>query len=211
MTAGFQLIETMAWRPGEGYALPRLHVERLAASAAALGFACDPAAVERRLGDLAASFAGPRRVRLLLHRDGAVELSDVALTPPRLPLRVAWARSRVDSADPLLRHKTTSRALFEAELAAARAACEADEVLFLNQRGEVTEGSWTTLFLRRGEGLVTPPLACGLLAGTLRRALLEDPARCTAEAVLSREEIAVAGELLLGNSVRGLMAARLVG
>jgi branched-subunit amino acid aminotransferase/4-amino-4-deoxychorismate lyase len=211
MSAAFQLIETLAWGPGEGYALLRLHCERLAASAAALGFACDIAGVERRLANLAGAFAAPRRVRLLLSQDGTIELSHAALTPPRRPLRVAWARARVDSVDPLLRHKTTRRALLEAELAAARAACDADEVLLLNERGEVTEGSWTTLFLPRGDGLATPPLACGLLAGTLRRALLEDPAAGVCEAVLRPEEVASAPELLLGNSVRGLMPARLVG
>jgi branched-subunit amino acid aminotransferase/4-amino-4-deoxychorismate lyase len=207
----FQLIETMAWRPGEGYALLGLHLARLAGSAAVLGFACEIAAVERRLASFAESLTGPRRVRLLLSRDGAVEVSHAALATLRLPLRVAWAQATVDSADPLLRHKTTRRALLESELSAARAACEADEVLFVNERGEVTEGSWTSLFLPRGAGLVTPALASGLLAGTLRRALLEDPAARTAEAVLRPVDVAAAPELLLGNAVRGLLPARLVG
>jgi para-aminobenzoate synthetase/4-amino-4-deoxychorismate lyase len=206
-----QLIETLAWRPAEGYARLALHLERLAGSAAALGFACDIGAVEHRLAVLAAGFPGPQRVRLLLSADGAVALSHAVLTAPRLPLRVAWARAAVDSGDPLLRHKTTRRALLEAELAAARAASDADEVLFLNERGEVTEGSWTSVFLRSGEGLVTPPLAAGLLAGVLRRALLEDRTAGTAESVLRPADIAAAPGLLLGNSVRGLMPALLVG
>ncbi len=119
----FQLIETMKWQAGAGFWLLDRHLARLAASALHFGFACDVAAVERALGDLAGRLGGgTHRVRLLLAADGGIALSHAAIdvaTPPRT-LRLAWAQQPVDAGDPFLRHKTTRRALYEGELDRAR-------------------------------------------------------------------------------------------
>jgi para-aminobenzoate synthetase / 4-amino-4-deoxychorismate lyase len=208
----FQLIETMKWQAETGYWLLDRHLARLGASAAQLGFACDGAAVRAELGALAARLGGGvHRVRLLLAADGGIALGhtvlDDAALPP--PLRVAWASRPVDSEDPLLRHKTTRRDLYDTELARVKGE-GGDEVLFVNQRGEVTEGSWTNLFVEIGGRLHTPPVASGLLPGTFRQSLLDDPATGLVETVLQPEEVRQAGRLYLSNSVRGLMPARLV-
>ena len=79
------------------------------------------------------------------------------------------ASTRIDSGDPLLRHKTTRRQVYEA----ARAEFprdEADEVLLLNERGEVCEGTITNVFVDIGEPvLVTPPLALRTAARSAAR------------------------------------------
>jgi branched-subunit amino acid aminotransferase/4-amino-4-deoxychorismate lyase len=208
----FQLIETMKWQAEAGYWLLDRHLARLEASAARLGFACDPAAVRAELDALAARLGdGVHRVRLLLAVDGGVVLGHTPLDQSALPpaLRLAWASRAVDSADPLLRHKTTRRDLYDSELAAARG--EADEVLFVNERGEVTEGSWTNLFVDLAGRLHTPPVDSGLLPGTFRQSLLDDPVAGLVETVLRPDDLRRADRLYLGNSVRGLMPARLVG
>jgi 4-amino-4-deoxychorismate lyase len=85
---------------------------------------------------------------------------------------------------------------------AARAAMAdgLDEVIFLNERGEVCDGSITTLFFDRGAGMRTPPLACGLLPGVLRADL------GVAEEVLRAQDLPRV-RLWVGNSLRGLMPA----
>jgi para-aminobenzoate synthetase/4-amino-4-deoxychorismate lyase len=83
-----------------------------------------------------------------------------------------------------------------------------DEVLFLNERGELTEGSRTNLFVRRDGTLVTPPVSCGLLPGILRGKLIES-GECV-EDVLYPRDLETAGEIFLGNSLRGLMPAILI-
>ena len=81
-------------------------------------------------------------------------------------------------------------------------------MLFLNDRGELTEGSRTNLFVERGGRLLTPPVSCGLLNGTLRQELLDTRPGEVVEAVLRPEDLASAERIYLGNSVRGLVAAR---
>ena len=85
-----------------------------------------------------------------------------------------------------------------------------DEVVFLNQRGELTEGTRTTLFLEQDGRLFTPALACGLLPGTLREELLDLPRAAASEAVLTPADLARADRIYLGNSVRGLIRADLM-
>lgn len=202
----FGLIETLLFEAGAGFSLLPEHLARLAASARALGFAHEEGEVRAKLGALATSPPAPRlRVRLVLARDGALSLeaSPLPLPAPDLEWRVKIAPERFSSADPLLCHKTTLRARYEEPLAAAGT----DEVMFLNERGEICEGARSNVFLEREGMLLTPPLECGLLPGTLRAALLaQGKAR---EAVLRPEDLAK-GRLYMGNSVRGLVRSTLV-
>ncbi|MGJ0621360.1 MAG: aminotransferase class IV [Methylocystis sp.] len=206
----FGLIETLLWTRGEGFSLLPEHLARLAASSAALGFVYEEAGVRGALIAAVAQAVGERlRVRLVLARDGAIETSVTPIEPipPYTVWRVSVAGRRFSSADPLLRHKTTRRALYEDALAEAAQRCGADEVLFQNQRGELCEAARFNLFVPQGEVLLTPPLSCGLLPGTLRAALIaQGRAR---ESILRLEDIA-RSEFFLGNSVRGLVRARLV-
>ncbi|MGD9540184.1 aminotransferase class IV [Methylocystis sp.] len=206
----FGLIETLLWTRGEGFHLLAEHLARLAASSAALGFAFDEACVRDALSAAVANDASERlRARLVLSRNGAIETSVTPIEPisPETVWRVAVAERRFSSADPLLRHKTTRRALYEDALAEAAQRCGADEILFQNERGELCEAARCNFFVPQGETLLTPPLASGLLPGTLRAALIaQGRAR---ESILRLEDIAQS-EFFLGNSVRGLIRARLV-
>ncbi len=207
----FGLIETLLWLQREGFHLLPEHLARLMSSCAALGFAYDePRIVTALEGAVAGTQAARLRVRLVVNRAGGLETSASAIDPvPQGAVwAVAFARSRFSSGDALLRHKTTRRALYEDELAQAQARAGADEVLFLNERGEICEGARCNVFLARAGRLLTPPLASGLLPGTLRaRLLAEGRAK---EAALRGEDFAGA-EFYMGNSVRGLVRGRLIG
>ncbi len=209
-TSGLELIETMRWEPENGFLRFERHLARLYASARALGFRADPDAIGEALRE-ARGARVPLRVRLTLASDGTAK----AVTQPFEPVpdgaiwRLRLASVRLDSNDALLRHKTSRRAVYDASRAEFTRE-EADEVLLLNQRGEVCEGTITNLFVDIGEpALRTPALACGLLPGVLRGSLLEQVA--ASEAVLTETDLRNARALYVGNSLRGLIAARLVG
>jgi 4-amino-4-deoxychorismate lyase len=209
--SGFGLIETLLWTRSAGFCLLDLHRARLGASARRLGFSFDPAAVDAALAAAVEGFAQGAatppeslRVRLVLQPDGVLEVGAVAIepVPPQTVWRVAVAKARFDSGQPLLRHKTTRREVYESELAASGA----DEVLFLNERDEVCEGARANVFLERSGKLLTPPLSSGLLPGTLRADLLREGR--AEEAILRLSDFAGA-DFFMGNSVRGLVKARL--
>jgi para-aminobenzoate synthetase/4-amino-4-deoxychorismate lyase len=193
------LIETL--RHEGGFVRLERHLERMQRSAEFLALPFDRAAALAALDAATADAREPLRVRLTLDEAGRFACTAAKLGPA--PPRWCYALSphRVGSADMLLRHKTTWREFYDEE----QARLGSDEALFCNERGELTEGSRSTIFLRRGGQLLTPPLSCGLLDGVLRRELLEQGA-CV-EAILTPDDLARADEVLLGNSLRGLIPA----
>ncbi|ACG78800.1 para-aminobenzoate synthase, component I [Phenylobacterium zucineum HLK1] len=203
----FQLIETLGWAPGGFVRLGR-HLARLRSSASKLGFRCDAAALEARLQAEARSWRSlaPRRVRIRLRRNGGFEISSEAIEVPALARRkLVIAPGRLDAADPFLRHKTSFRDRHETAFAWALAA-QADEAVLLNRDGWVADASRASIFVRRADRLVTPPVEDGALPGVLRAMLLEQ-----GEAVIERLSPAdlAAGDVYVGSSLRGLQPATL--
>ena len=198
----FDLIETLLW--SDGYTLLPLHLDRLRLSCEYFDRPFDSAEIEARLHALAATFAplSRHRVRLTLGPRGQIALTSSPLAPSPTECRVTIAHERTTSTDVFLRHKTTHRPLYDRLFAAAQQS-GFDEVLFRNQRDEVTEGAISNIFVRIEGRLYTPPLACGVLPGVFRRHLLEAVPRAE-ERILTLADLRAADELFLCNSVRGL-------
>lgn len=194
-----KLIETFLWDGAQYVRLP-CHLARMGASAGALRFPFDPGTLPLPANP------GPRalRCRLTLDRRGRFEWTTAPLPPSKPQWSLAVASEHVSPADPRLLHKTTDRALYDRTRAALPMGV--DEVIFLNERGEVAEGTITNLFFDLGAGLMTPPLASGCLPGCLRAELLESGA--AREAVLGKADLSRA-RLWVGNSLRGLIPAAL--
>ena len=187
------LIETL--RHGAGFVRLEPHLARMAASAQALGFSFSQMAARAALDAAVRGRAGALRVRLTLDEEGQHQATahDLPSNPPRWAYRIAPEFTQ--SADQLLRHKTSWRELYDRE----HPGC--DEILFCNERGELTEGARSNIFVRRDGILLTPPRVAGLLPGILRAELI---ARGVArEATLMPDDLK--GEVWLGNSLRGLI------
>jgi 4-amino-4-deoxychorismate lyase len=198
---GLTLIETFGRRAGRFVRLTD-HLARLERTARALGVRFDRAAIDDELSGVTGD--GTLRVRLTLSLQGVATAQGTPLAPGPRIWSVAIYPEPIDPADPWLQIKTSCRARYDRARAALPT--DVDEWLFLNSRGEVCEGTITNLFLRRDGRLLTPSADCGLLPGVLRAKLLKEGAT---EAVLRMEDLE-RGELLVGNSLRGLARAQLV-
>ncbi len=209
LPGGVQLIETLRCDPAGETPYPWLadHLSRLEDSARAFGYPVDSAQIRARLDALAVAFESPQRVRLTLAADGTITLEHAALDS--LPARptVILATEQLDADDPLLHHKSTARALYDATLQRAIAAGHFD-ALFFNTRGELAEGCRSNVFIERNGMLLTPPESAGLLNGICRRRLLREGR--AVEATLTREDLVSASRLYVGNALRGLVEVELV-
>lgn len=200
--SGTQLIETFGWTPKDGFRHLDLHLARMARSAFLLGFAYDEA---HALYELQVEGDQPLRCRLTLGEEGFA-FTSTPMTPVVGPWTLAIADTRLASTDPWLAHKSTQRAIYDD--ARAKLPQGIDELLFLNERDELCEGTITNLFVTQQDGqIITPPLSCGLLPGILRQSLL-DQGKAT-EAPISLETLGRAHAIHVGNSLRGLIGAKL--
>ena len=193
----FQLIESMRVDKG-AYTLLERHLSRLAASAGFFDFVCDEGKIRQALSCHAAQTSGLNKVRLLLAANGCFEITSEMVQESAEPLQVAVSAIKVDSNDTMRYHKTTRRELLDT---ARLSRPDCDDVLLLNELGQLTEGSYHSLVVKLNGQLVTPPLTCGLLAGVLREELLEQGE--ITEQILYPDDLKRAEELWLVNSVRG--------
>ena len=189
---GLTLIETLrADAPADRVTR---HLARMARGAAALGWAFDAGAARAAV----AAAAGPLRLRLTLDAAGRIAATTGPLPPAATVWRVGLAAQRLRSDDPWLSLKSSRRAAYDAARAAL--APGLDEAILLNERDEVCDGTITTVFFDRGQGMRTPPLSCGLLPGILRETL------ALPEEVLPATDLPRV-RLWVGNSMRGVIPA----
>ncbi len=188
-------IETMLWTPENGLQRQDLHFERFYAARPNGSISL---AVDRLVGD------GPMRVRVSAGRDGVTSIGTTPYQPMAEPLSLAISRYALTPEVQRTDFKSSRRDFYDGERERVRALTGADEVLFLNEDGLLKEGSFTSLFVKRG-GVLLTPRGPGLLPGVLRAELLEDGR--AVEADLAVDDLA--GEFFVGNSLRGLMRAKL--
>jgi para-aminobenzoate synthetase/4-amino-4-deoxychorismate lyase len=202
----FELFETLRHEPDAGFLDLDEHLARLRASATYFGFRLDHEAVVASLKSAVSERTGPCGVRLVLARDGTIE-TDVRDLPaaPAEPVRVALDDEPVDPNNVWLFHKTTRRTPYDRR---RERRPEVDDVLLVNDRGEVTESTIANLAVRFGDAWVTPPIGSGLLPGTRRAALLATGE--LTERAVTIEELPRGDEIALVSSLRRWRPAVLV-
>jgi len=206
-SSAFSLIESLRF-DHNGYLLLERHLQRLAGSAAYFGFSLDAQALLNRLQEFGQGLSGIQKVRVLLASEGNITLESqpLAATDHAAPAAlIAVSQQRVNSTDTFLYHKTTRRTLYVDQL---RAHPGCYDCIFLNERDEVTEGSYNTTVIALNGELLTPALNCGLLPGVLRAELLEVGA--IREAGLTLGDLQAADTIWLVNSVRGWRECTLI-
>jgi para-aminobenzoate synthetase/4-amino-4-deoxychorismate lyase len=197
----FSLLETMLWTPEAGFFLRQKHISRLLDSAEYFDFPASKVQVEEYFDQIAFSFDAHQRVRLLLDKHGRLSYEAKAFLPPaedgQVPLKVPLAKQPIHSGNVFLFHKTTHREMYNS---ARKDFANYEDALLFNERGELTEFTLGNLVAELDGALYTPPVSCGLLAGTFRAYLLETGQ--IRERIIRLEEIRNCSKLFRVNSVR---------
>ena len=196
-----RLLETLLWEPESGFFLLDYHLKRLQQSAVYFGYHIDSQAITQQLQSSIETLNTDQRVRLLVNEFGEADITTTAITnsPAKQTYRVALASRSIDKSDWIMFHKTTDRECYQSF---AREYPDYDDVLLHNSKGEFTESLIANLIIKIDGKQYTPPVSCGLLAGTYREYLLDQG--LLSERVITRQELDKAEAIYLGNSVRKL-------
>ncbi len=212
--------ETMRAYHGQIFRLDA-HVERLYASAHYLGVRIpeDPRAFGKRL-IRALERSGIReavvRVALIPNGKRVASPSIVvqAITPPapalyRRGIHVAVVPTRkfgINEVNPQAKYSARMASVFAAQDARLR---HANEAIFMDAMGLVTESTASNLGIIKTGTLLTPPCWLGLLAGITRQVVLELCARLTIparETPLTRHDLYNADEAFLSSTIKEVLA-----
>lgn len=210
----FSLFETMYATREESCRDWPLHLERLGNSAHFFGFQFDPqdlgARVQAQCQNLEPGLA--YRFKLSLYHDGRVDIQTAPLTPLKTHddyVGYLFEHEVCHLPTLFLAHKSSIRQQYDAAWQRAEKHGAFDSI-FINRDGKVTEGGRSSIFVRLGSTWYTPPLSDGVLQSIMRQKMLADPALPIQERSISIDELLNAEEVLLANSLRGVMPARRV-
>jgi para-aminobenzoate synthetase/4-amino-4-deoxychorismate lyase len=207
----FELFETIRASRDEGCRHRALHLARMAASARYFGMPFDAALAGALLDEACAGFPTGElyRLRLALGQGGQFTVQTAPLTPISEPVGLLVSPEATEADALFARHKTSIRTRYDAAWRAAEQQAGFD-TLFFNRRGELTEGGRSNVFVRIDGRWVTPPLPCGVLPGIMRAVLLDAPAWKASEAIITRDMLAGADDLMVCNALRGPLRAYLM-
>lgn len=200
----FELIETMKWSNGIEWL--DFHLDRLRDSAKQLGYAWNESGVTSTIGAYTKSLPRNRvtRIRLTMDPQGATKMTSAPWEAPSAPLKIGLSSQRVASTYPLLQHKTTDRGTYNRALNEAHTKGWFDTML-TNEKGEITEGAITNVFVQKDGVWFTPPLQSGLLPGVGRRVfMLKNGAL---ERKLTVKDLERAEKIVITNAMIGALEA----
>lgn len=182
------------------------HWARLESSSQFLGFPINRNQIENFVKkELSPYSESLHRVRLRAFADGSLKMEATPWEDQSLGGAIMASEHRVNSADILLQHKTSLRDFYEEEYRKAQeSGCY--EIVFFNERDELTEGSRHNIFIRKGSVWKTPPISCGLLPGITRNQTMKDLK--AQESVLKIDDLYRADEILLTNALRGRVSVK---
>ena len=210
MDNDFYIFETMRWQyHSRSFYLGEAHLSRLTKTAQHFGFDFDRGNITKKLEAMMTGADYDMRVRLALYKNGDVEIEKTPLQATRQKWQIAISKNHIKSDDIWLGYKTSKRALYNEERAKYCGSQTGndnalDELIYLNEKQQICEGTITNIFLEKDDGLYhTPHHACGLLPGILRKSLLGSGQAIEAE--LNLHDLRQAQKIFVGNALRGLI------
>jgi len=206
VSLNFRLVETILCRGGK-YTFLKWHLKRMKGSADYFAFVFDCAKIMNLLKNNLKFLDSSKKykVRILLDKNGDVQIENSLIDDEngRHPYYAVISDKKVDSGNVFLYHKTDNRRLYDEAYQQARKGGFFD-VIFTNEKGEVTEGSITNIFIKKDNKFITPPVSCGLLNGIYRQRFIAR-FKGVLEKAITIQELLGADEVYLCNSVRGMV------
>ncbi|MBP7791864.1 MAG: bifunctional anthranilate synthase component I family protein/aminotransferase class IV [Candidatus Goldbacteria bacterium] len=204
----FRIFESMLYNRDNGFFLLNLHIHRLKNACKKFGFRFDEKKIRKTLTTCTKKIKTSEnfKVRIFTTPDGGLNADYSKIQANNRDIKICFADERVDSSNIFLYYKTNKREFYERNLKKVKEKGY-DEVVFFNEKGELTECSYSNIFIEKNGIFYTPPIKCGLLNGIYRQYLLKKFPLKYKEKVLYKKDLINADNIFICNSVRGMRRA----
>jgi para-aminobenzoate synthetase / 4-amino-4-deoxychorismate lyase len=192
----FKLLETMKLEDGD-LLLLSYHLDRVLATANYFNYPVELKQLKMKITQVCYKYPeGLYKLRMLVGSNGRVDIEAHPIGQPETLMTGVLSKQAIDEENPFLYHKTTNRTVYKNHQMP-----DAETTLLWNSKGELTEFTIANLVVKVKGEYFTPPIDCGLLAGTFRQHLLDEGR--ISEKVLLKDELSEFDEVWMVNAVRG--------
>lgn len=200
----FEIFETARVVNGEVTFLND-HLQRMKQAADYFLFNYDEKKIVKKINNELKTFDAIKvyRLKIILNKTGKVELQIQEFTQKKSVIKIILSKNKINSLNKFQYFKTTNRKLYDEEYNHYKAKGFFD-VIYLNENENVSEGSITNIFIRKGNVITTPTLQCGILSGIYRKYFIRTHPE-TKEKRISLDDLITADEIILTNSLRGVV------
>lgn len=198
----FEIFETARIENGEVTFLND-HLQRMKQAADYFLFNYDEKKIVKKINNELKTLDAKKvyRLKIILNKTGKVELQIQEFTQKKSVIKIILSKNKINSLNKFQYFKTTNRKLYDEEYNHYKAKGFFD-VIYLNENENVSEGSITNIFIRKGNVITTPTLQCGILSGIYRKYFIRTHPE-TKEKRISLDDLLTADEIILTNSLRG--------
>ncbi|MFH1460217.1 MAG: aminodeoxychorismate synthase component I [Candidatus Omnitrophota bacterium] len=204
----FQLIETMLLDKKTNISFLNEHLKRMRLSAKFFGIPFIKTKIVNGLTQPLAALNknSACKIRMLLDVNGDFKIQTTPITSSNLKERqkIIISKIRINPNNPFLYHKTTKRKIYDKEFK-KYSQLGVFDVIFLNNKNEITEGAISNIFVKKNNLYYTPPVSCGLLPGVYRKYFIKKHPKKVKEKILNLNDLKNADNIYCTNSVRGMV------
>jgi para-aminobenzoate synthetase/4-amino-4-deoxychorismate lyase len=204
----FDLIECFLYEVGVGFRYLDDHLARLQKSAQIFNFTFSKKAIVKKLIEIENTMDTACKVKIVLQKNGHFNISSTQFDAQSVKRKIKICSEKIKTENNiLLRHKTTAqsvRGFYDASFARENTDTELFDIVFVNEQGFITEGSKSNVFISKQGNILTPPLACGILPGIMRKKYMTEYPQ-TKEAYITKEDLIAADTIWMTNSVVGII------
>jgi para-aminobenzoate synthetase / 4-amino-4-deoxychorismate lyase len=198
----FEIFETMKVENGKILFFDQ-HLERMKSAADYFLFRFSEKKIRKQI-EIAISnldFKKSFKIKITLYKCGKLNIIVSQIPKQKRNITVIISDNKILSTDKFRHFKTTNRKLYDDEYLHFSSK-SIYEVLYLNEKDEIAEGSRTNIFLRKENSWFTPSLESGALAGIYRNYFIQKQNDIIEKSIMI-DELLKADELILTNALRG--------
>lgn len=204
----FKLFESILYNKKSGFFLFSQHIARLEDGCKKFGFKYNIRKIKKELIKCVQKIKSDYnfKIRIFINSKGEIKTDFFKISDEKKEVRLTISREKVNSKNVFLYYKTSKREIYERNMKKAKQNGY-DEIVFLNERDELTECATSNIFIEKNGIFYTPPVKCGLLNGTYRQYLLNSNPKLYRERILYKKDLTDASDVFICNSVRGIRKA----